>query len=63
MTPMRQTAFRIPDELLEAMERIRDRDGASLSWQVRKALEMWVESKGETISKAERKRVGPRKRS
>ena len=58
---LRQTAFRIPDELLEAMQTIKDRDGVPQSEQVRRALRAWVETKGVKV-KSERPRVAPRKR-
>lgn len=45
-TPMTQTAFRLPDDLLEAMEQLRERDGIGFSEQVRRALRDWLASRG-----------------
>jgi antitoxin component of RelBE/YafQ-DinJ toxin-antitoxin module len=62
MTPVRKVAtFRIDDDLLEAMQRLQERDGMPLSEQIRRALRPWLESKG--VIKAERKRAITRKRS
>lgn len=61
MTPLRQTNFRLEEEILEALDKIRERDGVPASEQVRRALKVWIAEKGLTL-KAARKRVGPRKR-
>jgi hypothetical protein len=60
MMPLRQTAFRIEADLLEALQEIKRRDGVPVSEQVRRALQAWVESKG--VTKTERKRALTRKR-
>jgi hypothetical protein len=60
MARLKQTAFRIEPDVLQALDEIKRRDGLPVSEQVRRALQAWVESKG--ITKAERKRVAPRKR-
>lgn len=60
MTPLRQTAFRIESDLLDALQEIKRRDGVPVSEQVRRALQAWVESKG--VRRAERKRAVTRKR-
>jgi ribbon-helix-helix CopG family protein len=60
MTPLRQTAFRIESDLLEALQEIKRRDGVPVSEQVRRALQAWVESKG--VARTERKRAPTRKR-
>ena len=57
---LKQTAFRIESDLLEALQEIKRRDGVPVSEQVRRALHAWVESKG--VIKAERKRAVTRKR-
>jgi hypothetical protein len=52
MTPNnRTTTFRMDDELFEAMERLRQRDGILFSEQIRRALLMFHESKGIAVSK------------
>jgi metal-responsive CopG/Arc/MetJ family transcriptional regulator len=63
MTPIRKVAtFRIDDDLLEAMDALRERDGMPLSEQIRRALRPWLEQKG-VLQKSERKRAVTRKRS
>jgi hypothetical protein len=57
----KQTAFRIDAEILDGLRAIKDRDGVPISEQVRRALTVWLESKG--VAKAERKRAATRKRS
>jgi hypothetical protein len=39
-------SFRYNDEIREALEAIRERDGASLHEQVRRAVLMWIDVKG-----------------
>jgi hypothetical protein len=56
----RQTAFRLDEDLLAALQAIKVRDGIPLSEQVRRALQAWVEQKG--VVKSERKRAATRKR-
>lgn len=62
MSPKELTAFRIDPELMEGLRAIKDRDDIPISAQVRRALEMWLASKG-IRTKAERKRAATRKRS
>jgi hypothetical protein len=62
VSPKEITNFRIDSELLEALRDIRDRDGIGIAEQVRRAIRVWVESKGIKV-KPERKRAGTRKRS
>jgi hypothetical protein len=62
MTPLIPTNIRIDQELLEALQVIRERDGVPVSEQVRRAILMWIESKGGSAKKAERKRADTRKR-
>ncbi len=54
MTPSRKVAtFRVDPDLLEGMERLKDRDGMPLSEQIRRALRPWLEGKG-VLQKAAR---------
>lgn len=62
MSPLRPTNFRLEEEYLDALRTIRDRDGIPLTEQVRRAILLWVKSKGVAV-KAERERAGTRKRS
>jgi hypothetical protein len=52
---------RIESDLVDAMEGLREKTGASLSWQIRSALGPWLKAQG-AAQKADRKRVGARKR-
>lgn len=63
MTPLRPANFRVDEEILEALRRIRERDGIPVSEQLRRALLSWIREKGEKVPQTDRKRVGPRKRS
>jgi hypothetical protein len=55
--------FWIDDELREGLRAIRERDGVLESEQIRRAIRDWIEKKGLSVRKTERKRVAPRKRS
>ena len=47
MTPTeRVIAFRPDEDTLKAMEELQDRDGVSLSEQIRRALRDWLRKKG-----------------
>ncbi len=46
VTPKRPTNFRIDDELLTGLEKVRNRDGVTISEQVRRGIRMWLKSKG-----------------
>ena len=61
MAPRRMATFRIDEELLEGLREVWDRDGVAPSEQIRRAIRMWLESKG-VIKKAGRKRAATRKR-
>jgi hypothetical protein len=63
MAPLRLSAFRLPDDLTDAMQRLKDRDGIPLSVQVRRALQAFLAERGVLEVKAARKRVAPRKRA
>jgi hypothetical protein len=56
------TTFRIDDDTRAAMDVLKDRDGIGYSEQIRRALLMFLESKGVTVKKTERKRAATRKR-
>jgi hypothetical protein len=62
MTPVKRiSAFRIDEDLAEAMRVLQERDGIPQSEQMRRALRMWLESKG--VIKADRKQPASRSRS
>jgi len=61
MTPASKTfTFAIPDELKVGLQAVKERDGISEAEQIRRAIAMWLESRG--VIKAERKRADTRKR-
>jgi hypothetical protein len=62
MTPLRQQNFRLEEEILYALQQIRERDGIPVTEQVRRALKVWIAEKGITL-KTERKRPASRRRS
>jgi Arc/MetJ-type ribon-helix-helix transcriptional regulator len=43
----RHTALRLPVEISDAMQRIKEQDGIPQSEQVRRALREWLEKRGE----------------
>ena len=46
MSPRTTTTMRIDDELLEGLQRLKERDGVPVSEQVRRAIQAWLELKG-----------------
>jgi hypothetical protein len=63
MTSRKVTAFRIDQELLDGLRQVEDRDGVLVSEQVRRAIRAWLDTRGVTVKRAERKRAATRKRS
>jgi predicted DNA-binding protein len=45
-TTQKQTAFRLPADILDAMQRIKEQDGMPQSEQVRRALREWLGNRG-----------------
>jgi Ribbon-helix-helix protein, copG family len=61
MTPVGPVlTFRVEEDVLAAMERLKDRDGIPYSEQIRRALRFWLAEKD--VMKSERKRGATRKR-
>jgi hypothetical protein len=61
MSPIdRVLTFRVEDDVLAGMGRLKERDGIPYSEQIRRALRFWLASKG--VMKSERKRAVTRKR-
>lgn len=61
MSPKELTAFRLDPEILDALRKVKERDGIPIAEQVRRAVIAWLEERG--VMKAERKQAGTRKRS
>ena len=64
MTPSmkKQTNMRIDPEILEGLQRVKERDGIPISEQVRRALRVWLEEKG-VIEKAASRRAPTRRKA
>jgi hypothetical protein len=60
MTPREVASFRLDSELIEGLQAVWERDGVAPSEQVRRAVKMWLESKGVKVKSAP-KRVRARK--
>ena len=60
MTPRTRYNFWIDDELRDGLQRVRKRDGVLESEQIRRAIKMWLQTKGvkvKTAKPARRKRA------
>lgn len=55
-------AFRMAPELMEAMRTVKEKDGVPVSEQIDRAVRAWLEARGITVNKTERKRADTRKR-
>lgn len=60
VTPLKPATFRLEEELLEGLEQVKERDGVSITEQVRRAVIAWLAAKGVKV-KAQGKRAGTRK--
>jgi hypothetical protein len=61
MAALRLTNFRLEEQLLDALQTIKDRDGVPISVQVRRAIEAWIQSKGVRVKAAPRRALTRRK--
>lgn len=54
---LRAATFRLDEELLDALQVVKERDGIPATEQVRRALRAWLEARGVVLSgkKAKRK--------
>jgi Arc/MetJ-type ribon-helix-helix transcriptional regulator len=59
MTAKKTFTFAIPDEMKAALTMLRERDGIAEAEQIRRGVQMWLDSKN---VKTERKRAVTRKR-
>jgi hypothetical protein len=62
MTPLQQTNIRIDSELIDGLRFVLERDGVPVSEQVRRAIRMWLKSKGVKV-KAANRRAGARRKA
>lgn len=64
MSPSRKlTAFRIDAHLLARLEKAAVEDDRAVSYQIRKAVEFWLDARKAGSARPEDKRVAIRKRS
>jgi len=63
VSPKRPYTLKIDPELIEALREIKQREGIAESEQIRRGIQLWLETKGFSKQKAERKRAATRKRS
>lgn len=47
MSPTKPATFRLDEDLIAALQRIKERDGIPVSEQLRRALSAWVKERGE----------------
>jgi hypothetical protein len=63
VSPKKPYTLKIDPELLGALREIKERDGIPESEQIRRGIQLWLDSKGHTPARrAERKRAITRKR-
>ena len=60
--PKKLTAFLLDPEMLDALRAIKRRDGIPMGEQVRRALAVWIASRGRA-TKADRRRASTRRQS
>lgn len=61
MSPKETTALRLDTDLLDAMRRVKDKEGIPVTTQIEIAVREWLIKRG-ALSKTERKRAVTRKR-
>jgi ribbon-helix-helix CopG family protein len=61
VTPKTAATFRLEDELLEALQMVKERDGIPVTEQVRRAVRMWLDTKGIEPKAAPRRAATRRK--
>jgi predicted DNA-binding protein len=62
MTPKKLAAYRLDTELIEGLEQVKEKTGAPIAEQVRRAIKAWLASNGVDVQKSDRKRAMTRKR-
>lgn len=62
MTPKKLAAYRLDTELIEGLEQVKEKTGAPIAEQVRRAIKAWLGANGVTVQKSDRKRAPTRKR-
>jgi hypothetical protein len=64
MTPStrKQTNLRLDDDILDGLQQVKERDGMPISEQVRRALRVWLETKG-IVDKAAARRASTRRKA
>ena len=62
MTPKKLAAYRLDTELIEGLEQVKEKTGAPIAEQVRRAIKAWLATNGVIVQKSDRKRASTRKR-
>ena len=62
MTPKKTFTFAIADEMKAALSEIRERDGISEAEQIRRGIQMWIDSKG-VVKKTAARRAQTRRKA
>jgi hypothetical protein len=57
MTTLKPATFRLDEEMLEALQDIKDQTGMNVAEQVTRALDMWIDLMGPPPWKSERERM------
>ncbi len=59
MTPVRKMgSFRLSDDLLDAMDQVREKHGTPYSVMIRRALHMWLDAQGISVKPAAKRTAG-----
>lgn len=63
MSPKKPYTLKIDPELIEALREIKERDGIAESEQIRRGIQLWLESKGSSKKKAASRRALTRRKA
>ncbi len=55
-------SFFLGSDLGDGLKAIKDRDGISVSEQMRRGIQMWLDSKGYRVKRTQKRKGGTRKR-
>jgi hypothetical protein len=63
MSPKKYYSFMIEPEMAKSLKAVKERDGISEAEQIRRGIQMWLDSRGDTKARAARKRGATRPRA
>lgn len=61
MPPKKTFTFSLPDELKDGLRMVRERDGTPDAEQIRRGIQLWLDSKGVKVKAAPRRAPTRRK--